>query len=42
MFRGTIMKVDFSCIIIVFDEEILCLDVFGAFGAGETAILFQG
>jgi hypothetical protein len=34
-----VFKVDFSGIIVVFDEEIFGFDVFGSFGAGDPAVL---
>jgi hypothetical protein len=34
-----VFKVDFSGIIVVFDEKIFGFDVFGSFGTGDPAIL---
>ncbi len=38
----TVLEVKFTCIIIMFCEEIFCFDVFGLFRAGDLTILFEG
>ncbi len=35
------MKVDFTRIVVMFDEEVFHFDVFSPFGAGDAAVLFK-
>ena len=41
LFSWTKKKVDFTGIIVMFDEEVFRLDVFSLFGAGDVAVLFK-
>ena len=35
------MKVDSTGVVVMFDEEVFCFDVFSPFGAGDAAVLFK-
>ena len=40
MFSGTVTKVNFTCFVVLLDEEVLDLDVFSPFQAGCMTVLF--
>ncbi len=41
LFCWTKRKVDFTGIVVMFDEEVFHFDEFSPFGAGDAAILFK-
>jgi hypothetical protein len=42
VFGGTILKVQFACIVIMTNEEVFGFDVLGAFRTGDIAVFSQG
>ena len=42
VFGGTILKVEFACVVKVTNEEVFCFDVFGSFRTGDISVFGQG
>jgi hypothetical protein len=42
LFSGTILKVEVSSVVIMTNEKVFCLDVFGAFRTGDISVFSQG
>ncbi len=42
MFGGTILKVEFSCVVKMTNEEVFCIDVLGSFRTGDITVFSQG
>ena len=42
VFGGTILKVEFSCVVKMTNEEVFCFDVLGSFRTGDISVFGQG